>query len=522
MGKPGHDKSDIQETDMRDQLSRRGLMKRSALVSAGVLLGASGLASSGTHGCKPKWRGVAFSKLLLHNFGLFDGMENRLQRGLVILIEESRIKSVERQGDLAGYKDYKILDLGGRTVLPGLIDNHVHITVPFMRKVNPVGAVQMDQQILNNFRSCVMGGVTTVRDVGGFPGKIIKFRELADRNEIPGPRVISSLSPIAAREGSTLGAPESAPYFTNPVIKWGLGGNYAERPENVRQIKEACDRMIKLGAQWLKTLHQEHPYTYYPRKLPNHSDEGYRAILEAGKRHGIKCALHEPLRSGFKKGVELGFHTLEHMPMDGVIADHDIEKFMKQGMAIMPTIMIYGDEFIGERILRYIEKAKEEKLVVSEAARQSSASIYTKNMAQKDIEPSEERLKTIGWEHKYVLDMFPNVMANLKKLHGMGAIVGAGSDIGGTPSGFFGRFSDELRHYLAAGISNFDTLRMATDVNARIIDMQDQVGTIEKGKLADMIVVQGNPLIDIKAIDHVKMVFKGGLIVKDNMDMVMG
>ena len=69
--------------------------------------------------------------------------------------------------------------------------------------------------------------------------------------------------------------------------------------------------MIALGAQWLKTLHQDHAYTHDARKLPNHSEEGYRAILEKGRENGIKCALHEPLVSGFKKGVDLGFDTLE-------------------------------------------------------------------------------------------------------------------------------------------------------------------------------------------------------------------
>ncbi len=138
---------------------------------------------------------------------------------------------------------------------------------------------------------------------------------MADANEIPGPRVISSLSPIAAREGDELGAPGTAPYFTNPIIKWFLGGNYAERPTNVAEIEECCDRMIALGAQWLKTLHQDHTSSYYPRPLPNHSDEGYRAILAKGREAGIKCALHEPLVSGFKKGVDLGFHTLEHTPV---------------------------------------------------------------------------------------------------------------------------------------------------------------------------------------------------------------
>ena len=87
------------------------------------------------------------------------------------------------KGDLGQYRDYKVVDLKGWTILPGLIDNHVHITSPFMRGDNVLSL--MDQQIEYNFRNCVMSGVTTVRDVGGFPGKINKFKSKVDDNEIP-------------------------------------------------------------------------------------------------------------------------------------------------------------------------------------------------------------------------------------------------------------------------------------------------------------------------------------------------
>jgi imidazolonepropionase-like amidohydrolase len=133
------------------------------------------------------------SKLLLTNFKLFDGMNNRLDKGQSILIQEGSSKS--RPDDGSG-RIWRVQSCGsqGNTLMPGLIDNHVHITVPQMSKVTLNFFRQMDQQIVNNFGSCVMNGVTTVRDVGGFPGKILKYRALSDSNQIPGPRVISSLS----------------------------------------------------------------------------------------------------------------------------------------------------------------------------------------------------------------------------------------------------------------------------------------------------------------------------------------
>ncbi len=494
-------------------ISRREFLKKSALVSGAIIaLSSSSTALLSGCGYRSDWKGLSFPRLLLHNFQLFDGLENRLQEGLMLIVEGGMIRQIDRLTDLGTFKDYKIIDLKGQTLMPGLIDNHVHLTVPFMYKVNAGTIRQMNQQIANNFRSCVMNGVTTVRDVGGFPGKIKKFRRLSDKNEIPGPRMISSLSPIAAREGKVLGAPESAPYFSNEIIKWLLGGNYAERPQTVEEVREASERMVSLGAQLLKTLHQEHSYSYYPRPLPNHTDDGYRAILEIGRNHGLKCALHEPLISGFKKGVDLGFDTLEHMPMDALIPEPYIEKFIKQGMAVMPTMMVYGDMFQEEAVLHFIE-TQSEKDIVPEARKQIKAKIEESLMNSKRPMSPDER-KALSGDRQYIKDMHPNMVKNLQRLHQMGAVIGAGTDLGGSYSALFGRFTDELRRYGEAGISNFDVLRIATSVNARILQMEDKIGSIKNGAYADLIVLEGNPLADIRALDKMSMIMKGGVFIK--------
>lgn len=482
-------------------------MTYSLLSSSCVMLGGRGIPLLVGSTPTEEWRPASFPKLLLHNLRLFDGVEDRLQDGLMVLIEGDRILGIEREGDLSSYTDYVRVDLGGRVLLPGLIDNHVHITVPFMYDVNIDALRQMNDQIVLNFRNCVMNGVTTVRDVGGFPGKINRYRELADTNEIPGPRVISSLSPIAARDGDTLGAPPQAPYFTNPIIKWILGGNYAERPVGVSEIEAACEKMLGYGAQWLKTLHQDRMFNHAAVPLPNHSDNGYRVILEIGKKNGIKCALHAPFLSGFQKGVELGFHTFEHMPNDTVISDELIDGFMKNEMAMLPTMMIYGDYFLTDELIDMIQ-TKGETYLMPEAAKQSLGTL--------------EGLATENREYSfkpYMIDVFPNVVANLKKLSDMGATIGAGSDIGGTRTGFFGRFTDELKHYAAAGIPNSRILHMATSINARTLDMAEEIGAVKKGMLADLIAVDGDPVIDLDALDNVDLVLKGGTVVRSHISM---
>jgi len=494
--------------EKRLQLSRRNFAKAAALFPAGLLL--SSASSFALSGCdrKSDWKSTSFPKVLLHNFQLFDGLQNGLQKDRIILIEEDKIQGIERKGDLDQYRDYQVLDLKGSTILPGLIDNHVHITSPFMLRGNVISLI--DQQIEYSLRNCVMSGVTTVRDVGGFPGKINKFISKADKNEIPGPRVISSLSMIAARKGEQLGWPVPSPYLKIPTKKI-MGGNFAERPTTLKEIKEVTEEMIRMGAQWLKTLHHDHTFSFHPRRLPNHTDEGYKVILETGKKHNIKCALHAMFVNGFKKGVELDFHTLEHMPMDDVIQERFAEKFIDKGIAIIPTMLVYHDFFIHQRILELLESHGNEYLV-PEAEKQVSM-IIREFLALEKKTLSEEEQRKLLIDPRYFKEMFPNVVENLKKLNGMGAKIGIGTDCG-TLRGLFGRYSDELKNITSAGISNFDTLRMATAVNAGIIDMQEKIGTIEKGKCADLIAVEGNPLNEIAVMDSVAMVMKGGVFVK--------
>jgi imidazolonepropionase-like amidohydrolase len=490
--------------------TRREFLGLTAAGASALLI--AGANVPGLTGCfaPANWKPEFIKNLVLKNCRLFDGVTLKLHDGLTVLVSDGVIKDVVKQGSLGSLEGYRVADLRGMTLLPGFIDNHVHMTVPFMYDINLNAVRQMNAQLVKNFESCLMGGVTTVRDLGGFPGKIKKFSRMAELNEIPGPRVISSLSPIAAREREKLGAPEKAPYFTNPVIKWLLGGNYAERPQSEEEVKAACEDMILKGARWLKTLHQEHSYSYNSRKLPNHSDEAYRAILEIGTRHGIKCALHEPLLSGFIKGVDLGFHTLEHMPMDGGIPDRYIEMFINRNMSIHATLMAYGDVFKEEELLGLVEKRGKDFLV-PEAVKQ------IKLQLKKSISQGEKKLtmverKKLMFDRQYLMDMHKNQVANLKKLYRVGANLGIGTDLGGYYSGFFGRYGDELIRFVDAGIPAADTLKMATSVNAKILGMDESIGSVARGKKADLIVLDGDPLKNIQTVRNIRLVMKEGVV----------
>ncbi|MDY6789832.1 MAG: amidohydrolase family protein [Thermodesulfobacteriota bacterium] len=492
-------------------MDRRSFLKASALFGSKFLLGATGLASLTNCGSRSDWRSIQYPKILLDNFRLFNGLNYSLQNGQIVLIEGDKIIGIERKGDLNQYKGFRHFDLNGWTLLPGLIDNHVHITSPFTTTGNLNVLLQKDEQFELNFKNCVMSGVTTVRDVGGFPGMIRKFTERADKNQIPGPRVISSLSMIAAREGTQLGWPMYAPYIEDPTLKRIMGGNFAERPTTVEQINEVCEEMVRLGAVWLKTLHQDQSFHHQACRLPNHTDDGYKAILEKGRKHGIRCAMHAMFVSGFNKGVDLGYHTLEHTPMDAIITDGYADRFAKNDAAIIPTIRIFEDFLIARKLMKLIE-ARGQEYLSPEALKQVTASLK-KILAVDQGDLSDEDRRSLRVDPLYFKDMFPNVIKNIAKLKSAGAKIGIGTDSGSTIS-LFGLFSDELKYMASAGISNFETLRMATVENADILNMQDRIGTIEKGKWADLIAIEGDPLADLDSMNNVRMVMKGGAFIK--------
>ena len=96
------------------------------------------------------FRPVSFPKTLLYNFKMFDGLDNKIQDNLILLLENDKIQSIEKSGDPKLFSDYKPTNMNGLTIMPGLIDNHVHITVPFMYGINFNTISQMNQQILLN------------------------------------------------------------------------------------------------------------------------------------------------------------------------------------------------------------------------------------------------------------------------------------------------------------------------------------------------------------------------------------
>ncbi len=173
---------------------------------------------------------------------------------------------------------------------------------------------------------------------------------------------------------------------------------------------------------------------------------------------------------------------------------------------------LFGDFLITRKLLKLIETRGKEYLT-PEALTQVTGAVK-RISAVENGDLSDEERSGLPVDPLYFKDMFPNVIKNIEKLKNTGAKIGIGTDSGGSLMALFGFYGDELKYMASAGISNFETLRMATYENACILNMQDRIGTIGNGKWADIIAIEGDPLVDLDSMNNVRMVMKGGAFIK--------
>jgi imidazolonepropionase-like amidohydrolase len=439
--------------------------------------------------------------MLFRNLNLVDCVSPGVREGKAVRIEGERIAEVI--DDHEGLSADNVIDLGGAFVTPGLIDAHVHLITPFVPVVTPGVIASLGRQVRRNLRTVLYDGVTTVRDVAGFPRRIQGARRAVNEGRVPGPRIVCANSYITCPGGT----PEWIPYLRGPA-KWIAGGQAVERVEGPEETAAAVRSMVELGADWVKTCHSDRGLCYGKGDPPTLSDESYEAFFAEAERLGKPVAFHQMWLSAFRKGLEYRPKTFDHTPMDGPLTDQDVSSFIEAGTTLIPTLDVYRDVFEFDRIAQDLEERGEEFLepvpyrLVSEFLDKYRRNAFTRREIEKEW-IQDESIPREG---------FPVAVENVRKIWQSGGAIGCGTDSGGAPFGFFGFFHRELQNLVDVGMSPFEALRRATVVNAGILGMEHDIGTIEAGKYADMVVVEGNPLEDISRMGRIRAVIKGGAV----------
>jgi imidazolonepropionase-like amidohydrolase len=438
---------------------------------------------------------------IFHKLKLFDGLAAQTRSDCWLEVDGDSIRRIGT-GPHPPLNGADAVDLGGWTVIPGLIDAHVHLISPFAPEINLDVVRSLNRQIRLNLANCIRSGVTTVRDLGAAPGLIRRVRRWVEEGQVLGPRILCANSFIIPPAAT----PEQVPVLPLP-LRILLGGQVTERVSSPAQVRAQVQRMVALGADWIKTTHADKTLLQGQPHPPVFDDACFEALIDEARVHGRPVAMHQTWASGFRKAVELGVDSMEHAPLDP-LADEDIDRMVDAGIPIVPTQRVAHECLLLDQVATWLDREGSTYLC-PESLRQTRdllgvyQGVISPQMAQRghyfDVALHERQI--------------PVMVENLRRLYGAGAIIGSGTDAGGSAFTVFGRYYEEIEHALAMGMSPYEALRAATIVNARILHLDDRLGTLEPGKLADFVALDGDPLVDVTALRRVRLVAKGGTVL---------
>ena len=402
---------------------------------------------------------------------LFDGKSNALVTPGVVVVTDGKIVAAGTSAAIPAGAE--MIDLGDATLLPGFIDAHTHLTMMYSEDYKQERLDPLEKTIAEraldasvNARVTLMAGITTVRDVGSSDYLDVGLRNAIRNGKVPGPRMLVTVHALSAtgghcdfsqgfREG--LFGHESGPL--EGVVNGADQGRYAVRLDH----KYGAD-MIKVCATGGVLSPTDDVDT------PQLTQEELNAIVDEAHALRRKTAAHAHGAEGAKRAIRAGIDSIEH----GTFLDDEALDMMKQrGTFLVPTLM--AKQGLQERIDKgiYIPPA------ILAKAKVAIASIH---------------------------QTFQRALAK-------GVKIGLGTDAAVYPHG---RNVEEFHQMTDLGMKSIDALKAGTSMDAELLGLADKIGTLEAGKIADVVAVPGDPVQNIRQTEHVFFVMKEGVIYKND------
>jgi imidazolonepropionase-like amidohydrolase len=404
---------------------------------------------------------------VIHAGRLLDGVAASPREKVSILISNDRITAV--QSGFVTPAGAEIIDLTGATVLPGLIDSHVHISHQ-LEGGNPIATrmttTDLDSALkaTNYARRTLEAGFTTIRDVGGSTAVVVALKRAINAGTITGPRMWvagQALGPTAGHSDALNGLDQQ---LSHPRWKDSIIDGADEAARAVRRLhREGADLIKIMPSGGVLSIGDDPSHTLM-------TDAEISSTVSTAHNLGMKVAAHAHGRDAILRAVRLGVDSVEHVSY----ADAEVFKEMKtRGTYFVPTLLVADTAMT-------IAREHPEQLNPSSA--------------------------------KKALEVAPLTIRNAGLAYKAGVKIAFGTDQGLSPHGLNAK---EFSLLVRAGMTPADAILAATRNAADLLGASSDLGSIQSGRYADIIAVRDDPLANIAALEQVSFVMKGGAIVKN-------
>lgn len=398
---------------------------------------------------------------------LISSKNTKTQSDITVIVDNNKIVAIE-DGKVEGRETDTFIDLSGYTLMPGFMDMHTHLS---FQNEGPAGYMK---RFTNNeadytinavvyAEKTLMAGFTTVRNLGDVFNETVALRKAINKGTVIGPRIYTAAKSIATTGG------HADP--TNSLSKHLMG---SPQPvdgviNGVAQAREAVRQRYKDGADLIKITATGGVLSVAKNgQNPQFFKDELEAIVQTAKDYEMTVAVHAHGKEGMKRAILAGVDSIEH----GTYMDNEIFKLMrKHKVYYVPTIL--AGNFVAE-------KAKIDGYF-PEIVRPKAAAIG------------------------------PLIQGTFARAHENGVMIAFGTDSGVSAHGDNGK---EFALMVEAGMSEMDAIRSATYNTAKLLKIDKQLGTIEVGKLADLVAVEGDPLENISLLENIGFVMKNGQVFK--------